>query len=197
LADFTLAHKKANILDIDYSNNPNKADNYFDGVLIGSNQGITPELFYRHLDTVPTVEDIINISSKTSMLIYKHEFWNCIQGDLIKNQSVALLLYDTIVNEGYYFTKSSVKKALESQGYTFLGFSANQINSCEEEDFFYSIVRDRLDKYSLDEVKRGKFYIKKLFKITFISRGRSKKYLYLATLLLIILLFFLHKSITL
>lgn len=197
MADFTLAHKKAYRHEEDYSNNPNKQENYFNGILIGSNHGITPELFYKYLDTVPTKEDMINLSLKTAMLIHKQEYWNPIHGDIIKNQSIALLLYDSVLNEGYDFTEKSVKKALESQGYSFQGFSANQINSSNEQDFFYSVIRDRLDKYSMGESDSRKFYIKKLFQITFISRNKSSKYLAMATILILILMLLLYKSITL
>ena len=197
MADFTLAHKKAYKQEEDYSNNPNKKENYFNGILIGSNLGVTPNLFYKHLDTVPRVEDMINLSQKTAMIIHKHEYWNPIQGDMIKNQSIALLLYDTMLNEGYDFTEKSVRKALETQGYSFQGFSANQINSSNEQDFFYSVIRDRLDKYSTGESDSRKFYIKKLFEITFISRNKSRKYLAMATVLILMLMLLLYKSITL
>jgi len=188
MADFILAYKKAYKHEEGYSNNPNKKENYFDGVLIGSNHGISPELVFKHLDIIPSVEFMINLNYKKSLSIKKREFWNLIEGDNIKNQSVATLLYDTLTNEGLNFTKKSLKKALEVQGYIFQGINYNQINSCCERSLFYSIINDRLDKTSNED----------LSKLIFIDRKKSKNYLYIAALfLLILIMFLLYKSITL
>ena len=196
MAEFILAHKKAYVHNQEYCNNPNKGQNYFNKILIGSKLGVTPKLFYKHLDRVPTKKDMINLSEEESLIIYKKEYWNTIQGSLIKNQSIALLLYDTIINDGYSFMIKSVRKALISQELKYDGYNVVQINNCNEEDFFYSVLRDRLDKYSIGDDELRKHYIKKLFQLNFTSRKKSRKYLALSLLLIVAILFFLYKQIT-
>ena len=100
MADFILAHKKVNKSEGGYSNNPNDRGNYVDGNLVGTNYGISAPVLKEHLGRTPTKDDMINLSPKVVLLIYKKNYWNKIQGDNIDNQSVAYLIYDSAVNQG-------------------------------------------------------------------------------------------------
>tara|TARA_Y100000004_G_scaffold196600_1_gene267159 strand:+ start:913 stop:1506 length:594 start_codon:yes stop_codon:yes gene_type:complete len=177
MADFVLAHKKVHKAEGGYSNNPNDSGNYVDGYLVGSNFGISAPVLKNQLGKRPTVEDMRGLSPKLALLIYKNEYWNKIQGDYIKNQSVAHLLYDGAVNQGYSFMRSAIKKAVLEQGEEYEGINANQINSLNQREFFYSVFRDRLDRYYSGKKEFRKGWIKRLNQIRFIPTRNAKYYL--------------------
>lgn len=183
MADFILAHKKVNKSEGGYSNNPNDRGNYVDGNLVGTNYGISAPVLKEHLGRTPTKDDMINLSPKVVLLIYKKNYWNKIQGDNIDNQSVAYLIYDSAVNQGLSYTKSAIKEALFEQGEEYEGINANQINKLNQKDFFLSIFRNRLDRYSMGAKEFKKGWINRLHEIKFIGKNDKSKYYLIASLL--------------
>jgi|TARA_R110000822_G_scaffold66313_3_gene161977 lysozyme family protein len=183
MADFILAHKKVNKSEGGYSNNPNDRGNYVDGNLVGTNYGISAPVLKEHLGRTPTKDDMINLSPKVVLLIYKKNYWNKIQGDNIDNQSVAYLIYDSAVNQGLSYTKSAIKEALFEQGEEYEGINANQINKLNQKDFFLSIFRNRLDRYSMGAKEFKKGWINRLNEIKFIGKNDKSKYYLIASLL--------------
>lgn len=177
MADFILAHKKVHKSEGNYQNNPNDTGNYVDGYLVGTNFGISAPVLKRYLGKRPTKDDMINLSPKVALLIYKQMYWNKLQADNIKNQSVALLLYDSAVNQGYTYTRSAIKEAILEQGEEYEGINANQINKLNQSDFFHSVFRNRLDRYSTGKVEFRKGWINRLNDIKFVSLNKSKYYL--------------------
>ena len=196
MADFILAHKKVIKSEGGYSNNPNDRGNYFDGKLIGSNYGISAPVLAEHLGKRPTKDDMINLSPKVVLLIYKKNYWNKIQGDNINNQSVAYLIYDSAVNQGLSYTKSAIKEALYEQKEQYEGINANQINKLNQKDFFLSIFRNRLDRYSMGAKEFKKGWINRLNEINFYNTNDRSKYYLISGLVIIglISIFILTKS---
>ena len=177
MANFILAHKKVHKAEGGYSNNPNDTGNYVDGYLVGTNFGISAPVLKQFLGRRPSVEDMKGLSPKVALLIYKNEYWNKIQGDYIKNQSVAHLVYDGAVNQGYSFIKSAIKQAVLEQGEEYEGINANQINKLNQRDFFLSIFINRKERYSTGKKEFRTGWINRLNDIKFISTSKAKYYL--------------------
>jgi lysozyme family protein len=70
--------------------------------LVGTNYGIAAFVYERWLGRVPTKHDVRNMSKNEAAQIYKGLFWVGIQGDEIKSQAVADILFDGHVNHGAF-----------------------------------------------------------------------------------------------
>ncbi len=79
---------------------PNDSANYVNGKLIGTNKGISAEGYYAYYKKVPTVQDMKNLTFEQAKAIYKKNYWDKINGDKIKNQSVAELMFQFIIGSG-------------------------------------------------------------------------------------------------
>lgn len=62
--------------------------------------GITLNTFRHFFGVGKTKEDLRNITREELEHIYRKGFWDYIKGDSIKNQSLAELIFDFIVNSG-------------------------------------------------------------------------------------------------
>lgn len=177
MGDFILAHKKVHKAEGGYQNNPNDRGNYVDGYLVGTNFGISAPVLEQHLGKRPTVQDMRGLSPKVALLIYKNEYWNKIQGDYLKNQSVAHLLYDGAVNQGYSFIRTAIKKAVLEQGQEYEGINANQINKLNQKNFFLNVFINRKGRYSTGTKEFRNGWINRLNQIKFIPTSNAKYYL--------------------
>ena len=74
--------------------------NYVNGVLIGTNRGISAQAYYTFYGRVPTEADMKALSQDQAYQIFKKNYWNKINGDKIKNQSVAAMMFQFIIGSG-------------------------------------------------------------------------------------------------
>ena len=74
--------------------------NYVNGVLIGTNRGISAQGYYGYYKKVPTVNDIKNLTVEQAKQIFKGNYWDKVCGDFIVNQSVAELMFQFIIGSG-------------------------------------------------------------------------------------------------
>lgn len=79
---------------------PNDSANYVNGKLIGTNRGISAIAYYNHYKRAPTQQDMKNLTIEQAKAIYKKNYWDKINGDKIKNQSVAELMFQFIIGSG-------------------------------------------------------------------------------------------------
>ncbi len=98
MASFYDAHKEVAKSEGGYTNNTKDKGNYVDGLLVGTNYGISAPILKAYLGRSIDMDDMLNLSPEVASDIYKQNYWNKIDGDSLKNQSVALMLYDAIVN---------------------------------------------------------------------------------------------------
>lgn len=92
MADFRKALDKVLAWEGGLSNHPNDKGGL-------TNRGITLatfQSFYREAIR----QDLINITDEQVETIYRKLFWDYIKGDSIKNQSLAELIFDFVVNSG-------------------------------------------------------------------------------------------------
>ena len=62
------------------------------------------------------MEDMKNLTYQEAVSIYIDRYWNRIIGNEIKNQSVALLIYDGAVNQGRGAMRSIVGESMRGLG---------------------------------------------------------------------------------
>lgn len=78
----------------------NDSANYVNGKLIGTNRGISAIGYFDFYKKVPTESDMRNLTVAQAKAIYKGNYWDKINGDKIKNQSVAELMFQYIIGSG-------------------------------------------------------------------------------------------------
>lgn len=78
----------------------NDSANYIDGKLIGTNRGISAVGYYGFYKKIPTEQDMKSLTVEQAKAIYKKNYWDKINGDKIKNQSVAELMFQYIIGSG-------------------------------------------------------------------------------------------------
>lgn len=76
-----------------------------------TNKGITLRTYQSYYGVGKTKADLANISKEEVEHIYRVGYWDKIKGDLIRNQSLAELVFDFVVNSG-------VGKIKDMQGIT-------------------------------------------------------------------------------
>jgi len=93
MASFSLYAPKLKQLEGGYVNNPNDKGG-------ATNKGVTLALYRSYYGVHKTATDLKNISDTEWTHIMKSEFWDKMKADAIKNQSIAELCVDWLVNSG-------------------------------------------------------------------------------------------------
>lgn len=83
-----------------FQNHADDNANYVDGVLIGTNRGISAQGYHAFYKKVPSVDDMKNLTEEQAKEIFKGNYWDKIGGDFINNQSVAELMFQYIIGSG-------------------------------------------------------------------------------------------------
>jgi len=135
-----------------------KADsaNYVNGQLIGTNRGVSALAYYDYFKRVPTVQDMRNLTEATARQIYKAKYWDKIQGDALKNQSVAELIFQYVIGSGVGGGLSSVrkvvnatagKKIMQEAGTPLTGKEAELINGLNQKTLHHNLIQKRLQVF--------------------------------------------------
>lgn len=84
-----------------YQAYPNDSANYTSaGTLVGTNRGISAIAYEQYLGRKPTVADMKAITPEIAKAVYKKLFWDRMAGDQIKNDSVAHIIFDSMIATG-------------------------------------------------------------------------------------------------
>lgn len=78
----------------------NDSANYVNGKLIGTNRGISAQAYATFYGKTPTEADMKALTAEQAYTIYKRNYWDKINGDLIKNQSVAEMMFQFVIGSG-------------------------------------------------------------------------------------------------
>lgn len=114
-----------------WQNGPADSGNYFNGKLIGTKYGITPNAYFSYYKKEPTVDTIKNLTVAQAVPIYKIKYWDKIKGDEIENKSVADLMMFTVVNSGVGQTKTFRQVMNETAGKNVVKLSSTPMTSAE------------------------------------------------------------------
>lgn len=178
MANFDKAHKYIVEEEGGYQDLANDTGNYSDGLLIGTNYGISADTLKSYLKRTPSRQDMESLSFDDAVLIYIQMYWNKILGDEIKNQSVALLIYDGSVNQGRGAMRSVVGNAMRnlnsniSDGFVFTTSGIKQLNSLNQKKLFEEIYNGRKKRYENGQLEFRTGHLKRLNGIVFIEKQK-------------------------
>lgn len=182
MAVFKEAQQLVGLAEGGYQNDPRDRGNYYQGKLIGTNWGISAPVLATYLERTPTVADMKSLKKATAEEILKINYWLKNNLDKIKNQSVANLLYDGVVNQGSNGTRFLVEKALRylkkpmSYYKVFTELGIDFLNGLNQEKLFDKIKEVRLEKYKKSKNSFAfRSWVNRLKKIVY-SSDNSKAY---------------------
>lgn len=124
---------------------------------LGTNHGISAPVLQKWMrdhgiKRLPTKEDMMNLSYKTAVEIYKKDYWNAQNITDLCNQNVANIVYDGCVNQGIDAMNKIITNALSEQGVKIKGWcftskGISKMNSCNQQQLFDSIKKGREQRY--------------------------------------------------
>ncbi len=138
-----------------YQNIPEDKGNYnSNNELVGTNHGISAPVLERYLGYPPSVYDMKYLSYETALNIFKSQFWDKMNGDLIQNQAVAETVIDHGINSSpyratiilqevlnVYFNKNLVVDGIFGQN------TLNAVNSVNATELFIKYSKARENYY--------------------------------------------------
>ena len=134
----------------------------------------------------PSQKDMMNLTYKTALKIYKRDYWEAQQLSNFKSQSLANVLYDGCVNQGpgatlMILTKSLNDIDLDSTGinnwddlHDILIDEVNELSNSKVKKLFHLIKNKRWEKYQLGKKKYQEGWKNRLDAITFNDDGSDK-----------------------
>lgn len=153
MADFKTAQQIVGINEGGYQNDPRDTGNYYNGALIGTNWGISAPVFAEYLGRTPSKAEMMAMKRSKAEQILKINFWEKnFLGDL-KNQSLATLIYDGVVNHGSSGMRNLVDRAIKILGGSinyyeiFTRKGIKYLNSFNARKLFDTIKSVRTKKY--------------------------------------------------
>jgi len=171
----------------------NDTGNYVDGVLVGTNYGISADTLKSFLGRTPTMEDMKNLTYQEAVSIYIDMYWNRIVGNEIKNQSVALLIYDGSVNQGKGAMRGIVGQSMRELGSyidnseVFTSEGTSQLNSLNQEKLFLKIYNGRKLRYERGQEAFVQGHLNRLSGIKFFKNKPSFNLAIIFVVLIVIL----------
>lgn len=177
MASFYSAHKEVSVSEGGYTINPEDNGNWTGGrrdrgELIGTNFGISAPVLKAYLGRTPTAKEMYDLSASDAKDIYRKNYWDAIQGDDLKNQSVALMIYDSAVNQGVGTAKNYVLRALGEQEKEET-YTAKNINKANQKKLWESIKQARRETYSRGQKAFREGWLKRLDELTFIPTNKK------------------------
>ena len=182
-SSFEEAQKFVHTAEAGYSDDRDDTGNWinipgFGDRFVGTNHGISAPVLAEYLGRLPKKEDMKNLSYETAVKIFRKNYWNQQNLSLLKNQSLATLLYDGCVNQGVGAMSKILRNALEDFGVD-IGenenpFSQNWIkviNGLDQNRLHKLIKIGRLHKYRQSETysSHGRGWEDRLAKLQFTS----------------------------
>ena len=184
-ASFEKAQGLVKLAEAGYSDDRGDNGNYIDVPggkrFIGTNHGISAPILDNYFKSqgikrLLTKDDMINLSYKTALEIYKADYWNAQHLGELADQNVANIIYDGCVNQGSDAMRSIVRNALEENG---VEISDNDVifskevlskaNNVNQVKLFNSIKKFRESRYKeSDTFKRhGDGWLNRLDNISY------------------------------
>ena len=185
-ASFEKAQGLVKLAEAGYSDDRGDNGNFIDVSgggkrFIGTNHGISAPILAGHfkeqgVKRLLTKDDMMNLSYKTALKIYKSNYWNAQNLSEISDQNVANVIYDGCVNQGVDAMRSIVRDALEDNG---IEISDNDVifskevltkaNGIDPVELFNSIKKFRESRYKKSQTfnRHGKGWLNRLDNISY------------------------------
>jgi lysozyme family protein len=184
-ASFEKAQGLVKLAEAGYSDDRGDNGNYIDVPggkrFIGTNHGISAPILDNYFKSqgikrLLTKDDMINLSYKTALEIYKADYWNAQHLGELADQNVANIIYDGCVNQGSDAMRSIVRNALEENG---VEISDNDVifskevlskaNNVNQVKLFNSIKKFRESRYKESDTfdRHGDGWLNRLDNISY------------------------------
>ncbi|MBS1635353.1 MAG: hypothetical protein JST26_05475 [Bacteroidetes bacterium] len=146
--------------------------------LIGTKYGISAIAYGDYFHRCPTIQEIKNLSPELAQKIAKTKFWDPIQGDRIKSQAVAHLIFDSVYGSGSIgplHTRRAINKLMgpgtvkEYKSFDLSTDEVNKINALPENKFFSTLSQIRKDFFKGMTYEKG--YMNRLAKLVTMYAG--------------------------
>lgn len=193
-ASFDEAQKLVKLAEAGYSDDRGDNGNYIDVQggrrFIGTNHGISAPILAKYykdkgITRLITKQDMMRLSYKTALKIYKADYWDDQHLGELSDQNVANIIYDGCVNQGTDAMRSIVRDALEENG---VEISDNDIifskeilskaNKLNQEDLFNSIKKFREERYRESQTfkRHGEGWLNRLNDISYNNVDKENNY---------------------
>jgi hypothetical protein len=162
-ASFEKAQGLVKLAEAGYSDDRGDNGNFIDVTggrrFIGTNHGISAPILAEYfkeqgIKRLITKDDMMNLSYKTALKIYKSKYWNAQHLGELSDQNVANVIYDGCVNQGVDAMRSIVRDALEENGVEisdsdviFSKEVLTKANSVDQVELFNSVKKFREERY--------------------------------------------------
>lgn len=191
MATFEKSQKIVGLNEGGFQNDPQDDGNWYMGVLIGTNWGISAPTLAGFLGRIPTVTEMKNLSRATAELILKRNYWEKNNFDKLHNQSVASMLYDGAVNHGVGGMRILTEKALSKLKHPLIYYKVftlegiQLMNKLNQKDLFYALKEARANRYKASPKKKYiNGWLNRLERIKYSPEsGKSNLFLFSALLL--------------
>jgi lysozyme family protein len=191
-ASFEEAQGLVKLAEAGYSDDRGDNGNFIDVPsggrrFIGTNHGISAPILAEYfkeqgIKRLLTKEDMMDLSYKTALKIYKANYWNAQHLSELSDQNVANVIYDGCVNQGVDAMRSVLRNALEDNG---IEISDNDVifskevltkaNSIDPVELFNSIKKFREARYKESETfdRHGEGWLNRLDNISYVPSEMS------------------------
>ena len=184
-ASFEKAQGLVKLAEAGYSDDRGDNGNFIDVMggrrFIGTNHGISAPILAEYfkeqgIKRLLTKDDMMNLSYKTALKIYKANYWNAQHLSELSDQNVANVIYDGCVNQGVDAMRSIVRDALEDNG---IEISDNDVifskevltkaNGIDPVELFNSIKKFRESRYKESDTfdRHGEGWLNRLDNISY------------------------------
>lgn len=134
-----------------YQAYPNDNANYTStGALVGTNKGISAQAYEWYLGYPPTVAQMQAITVPIAKAVYKKLFWDKMQGDVLANDSVAHIIFDSYIATGNLIL---ARKGINDAGggvvetnTPFNNYTATTINNLNQQAVFDAVKQRNIDQ---------------------------------------------------
>ena len=191
-ASFEKAQNLVKVAEAGYSDDKGDAGNWIDipnggRRFIGTNHGISAPILAKYfsekgITRLITKNDMMKLSYKTALKIFKHNYWDKQELSTLKDQNVANVIYDGCVNQGIDGMRSVVRDALAENGVEvsdsdviFSKEILSKANNVDQRKLFDSIKKYREERYRDSKTFRrhGEGWLNRLDAISY--KGETPK----------------------
>jgi lysozyme family protein len=155
-SSFEKAQASVKEVEAGYSDDRDDIGNWLDVPggkrFVGTNHGISAPILKEYLGRIPTRQDMENLSYETAIEIYKKDYWEAQNLGLLKDQSVANIIYDGCVNQGVegmdrVITNAADELGLNLTGSVYSKSNIDKINKLDQNKLFKLIKKYREIRY--------------------------------------------------
>lgn len=151
MANFSTIVNKTLNFEGGYQAYPNDSANYTStGQLVGTNRGISAIAYESYLGFPPTASQMQAITPGIAKAVYKKLFWDKMQGDKLKSDSVAWIIFDSYIATGSLkLSRQGINDAggeVDTGNVPFNNYTLSQIHKLPAQVVFDAIKKRNIEQ---------------------------------------------------